>query len=544
VERTVEKSETGGEPAPRDAPARSLHDILDPLIDALPIFVGTCTPDGIITQVNSATIEASGVDREALIGRPLWEAEWWQPASRRRIHDSVVLAQEGRSSRFDVEVRAGDERLATLDFQLVPILEGGAVTALLPSALDISARVADEHRLRALAALSRELNAAVTTEQATRLVVHHAPAVVTATVASVALVDHDQRVLRIDHGLPPEIAERWTVLPLSGGGRTVWHDAVEFGQTLVVDRDTRAQRYPIAVADARLAGIDTTAAVPLTDASGAVFGAIGIGWSEPLVDLHQVRLRLQLLGDLCSDALRRAQRTDAEHRFVRQLQDEVLAAPDGPADLEVAVAYEPAQADIGFGGDWYDVVDIGAGCTAFVVGDVVGHGLAAAARMSEAKATIRSMVLAAERRDVIPAAGRSLAHLDSGYIATAAVAWIDASTDELQWATAGHVPPVLRTPAGEAMLLDGPLHPPIGMPTSPRPLPTGGFPPGSLLVLCTDGLIERRGEAIDAGMERLRSLVAAQQSDATAADVRDALLRELHADESDDDVAIVVVRNP
>jgi len=509
---------------------RRAHERLATLIDALPTFVGLCTPEGIITEANEATVAAAGVVREALVGRPLWEAPWWRdlPEARRRVHDAVMVAQEGRASRFDVEARVGDADPIVLDFQLVPIVERGVVTALLPSGLDITARMADQARLQALATLSHELNGAVTIEQATRLVVVHAPAVIGATVASVALVDWDERIMRIDHGLPPDIAERWTVLHL-GGNRTVWHDAIESGRTLVVDRATRSDRYPQAVADARLAGIDTTAAVPLTDEDGRTFGAIGIGWAAPLADVRLVRTRLQLLSDLCSAALRRAQRTDVEHRFVRELQEEVLATPDGPAGLEVATAYEPAQADIGIGGDWFDVVALDDGSTAFVVGDVVGHGLAAAARMTEAKATIRSMVLTAERPDVIPATGRSLAHLDSGYVATAAVAWIDSAAGEVQWITAGHLPPVLRTPDGGTRLLPGPDHPPIGTSADPRPLASEPFPPGSLLVLCTDGLVERRDESIDAGMERLRALVESLPDGASAEAAKDLLLAGLRA---------------
>lgn len=522
--------------------ARRAHERLARLLDALPTFVGTCTPDGLITDANAATLAAADLGRDELIGRPLWEASFWgdDPAVRRRIHDAVVQAQEGRATRFDVHI--GGETTAAVDFSLVPIVEHGAVTALVPSALDITERVAEAARLQSLADLSRALNSAVTTDEATDHVVALAPEIVGARVASVALVDRAERVMRIVHGLPPEIAERWTTLSLSGP-RTVWHDAIESGRTLVVDRPTRAQRYPEAVADARLAGLDTTAAVPLRDENGDVFGAIGIGWASPLDDVHRTRLRLQLLGDLCSDALRRAQRTDAEHRFVRELQAEVLAEPDAPAGLEVAFAYEPAQADPGFGGDWYDVVELGEGCTAFVVGDVVGHGLSAAARMTEAKATIRSLVLAVDRDEVIPAAGRSLAHLDSGYIATAAIAWVDASADRVTWCSAGHLPPILRAHDGGAALLESPHHPPIGTPTTARPASSCDFPPGSLLVLCTDGLVERRGEAIDVGMERLRALVEALPADISAAAARDEVLRRLHAEASEDDVAIVVVRN-
>jgi len=524
-------------------PVRRAHERLAKLIDALPIFVGMCTPDGVIVEANAATLAAAQVDRQDLIGRPLWEASWWRglSSSRRRISDAVVLAQEGRASRFDVRAQVGDE-MVMLDFQLVPIVESGAVTALLPSALDISSRVADQARLQALAELSRALNGAVTVEQASRRVVAHGPSVIGATVASVALIDRERGVLRIDHGLPPEVAERGTVLPL-GGSRTVWHEAIESGRTLVVDRATRRQRYPDAVADPRLAGIDTTAAVPLIDEAGEPFGAIGMGWAAPVEDVHQIRLRLQLLGDLCSDALRRAQRTETQNRFVRELQDEVLATPDVARRLDVALTYEPAQTDIGFGGDWYDVIEVGDSCTAVVVGDVAGHGISAAARMTEAKATIRALVLTVPHDEVIPAATRSLDHLESGYVATVAVAWIDTDGQCVEWRLAGHVPPVLRTPDGRARILTGAHHPPIGTPTEARTEEPVPFPPGSLLVLYTDGLVERRDEEIDVGMERLRAVVEALPAGCSAAEARDALLRELHVESSDDDVAIVVVRN-
>ena len=85
------------------------------------------------------------------------------------------------------------------------------------------------------------------------------------------------------------------------------------------------------------------------------------------------------LSDLCSQALQRAKRTDAGTELVHHLQSELLAAIDPADGLDVAVGYRPAVGALGFGGDWYDVVAARPDATAIIVGDVVGHGVGAAA---------------------------------------------------------------------------------------------------------------------------------------------------------------------
>lgn len=525
-------------------PVRRAHDRLSKLIDTLPTFVGMCTPDGLIVEANAATLAATEVVRDELIGLPLWEASWWghDRSVQQALRDAVERAQRGEASRYDVEVLIGDHTV-TLDFQLVPILEHGVVTALVPSALDISPRIAERDRLESLARLSRHLNGAMTTSQVARLVVVHALEVVDATFVNVALLDPERQELRLIQPLmDADIEDRWGTLALDGT-RTPFHDVVRTGGTVFVDRDQRAARYPGMVDDTERLGLDTTASVPLVDEAGVVFGVLGVGWATPIEPVDELQLRLDLLADLCSHALRRAQRTEAQNRLVRRLQEEVLATPDTSHHLDVALTYEPAQSDIGFGGDWYDVIELDDTCTAVVVGDVAGHGMTAAARMTETKATIRAMVLNAPRSEVIPAAARSLDHFDSGYIATAAVAWIDTGAETVEWRLAGHVPPVLRTPAGGTRLLTGVHHPPIGMPTGPREQAPEPFPTGSLLVLYTDGLIERRAEDLDVALERLRTLVESLPDGCSAAQARDVLLQEMRVAESVDDVAIVVVHN-
>lgn len=523
---------------------RRAHDRLARLIDALPTFVGMCAPGGMLLEANEATLAATELTRDELIGLPLWDASWWcdDAAVRDQLREMVARAQDGHTSRADITVHVDDGVPVTIDFQLVPIIEHGTVTALVPSGIDITARIVERDRLQALATLSRHLSGALTTEQVSHLVVHNAHGVVDAEFVTLALLDDEHQVFRLVAPLPDaEVQERWGTVPVDGP-RTALQDVLAARRPLLLDRDERLRRYPELVRDTDRIGIESTAALPLVDESGEVFGVLGVGWVEPTEFVDELRLRLDLLADLCGHALRRAQRSEARDRLVQELQDEVLAAPDTSRTLDVALTYEPARGDIGLGGDWYDVIEVGDSCTALVVGDVAGHGITAAARMTEAKATIRTLVLNVPHAEVIPSANRSLAHFDSGYIATAAVAWIDTGDETLEWRLAGHVPPVLRTPDGTT-LLSGVHHPPIGTETAPREQEPVPFPAGSLLVLYTDGLIERRKEDIDVGLERLRTLVDDLPVDCSAGEARDAILRGLRVHECEDDVAIVVVRN-
>ncbi len=525
--------------------ARRAHERLAKTIDALPTFVGMCTPDGLLLEANEATLAATELTRDELIGLPLWEASWWRDDAdvRRQLREMLATAQSGRQARADIVIHRPDRPTVTIDFALVPIVEHGVVTALVPSGIDVTARNAERDRLESLATLSRHLNGAFTAAQVARLVVRHAQGVVDAEFVNLALLDDDSQGFHVvSPNMTPEIESRWGAVRLAGP-RTPFHDVLATGRPVLVSREERGLRYPELVRDTDRVGLDTTAALPLVDEVGGVFGVIGVGWAEPNDFPDELRLRLDLLADLCSHALRRAQRTEARDQLVQELQAEVLAMPDASRTLDVALAYEPAQGDIGLGGDWYDVIEIGEACTAVVVGDVAGHGITAAARMTEAKATIRTLVLNVDHAEVVPAANRSLAHFDSGYVATAAVAWVDTEAGSLEWRLAGHVPPILRLPDGTTRLLSGVHHPPIGTPSPAGEQESVPFPTGSLLVLYTDGLIERRDEEIDVGLERLRTLVDHLPLDCTAAGARDAILRQLRLSDSDDDVAIVVVRN-
>jgi len=241
---------------------------------------------------------------------------------------------------------------------------------------------------------------------------------------------------------------------------------------------------------------------------------------------------------------------EAERRLGVAVQAAML--PTGvPEAVEqrvaVAVRYRPASAALTVGGDWYDVTDIGDGRVAVAVGDVVGHGLVAASVMGQLRSALAALTVA----DVGPP--QALAALDqiarhnpNATASTAVKVVLDPQLGFAAYSSAGHPPPLLLHRDGTIEDLDAALGPPLAVTTviERRPLGTATVEPGSTLLLYTDGLIERRGEDLDVGIERLRQLLC-QHRALPVEDLADRLLQELTLESGlRDDVALVLLRPP
>ena len=240
-----------------------------------------------------------------------------------------------------------------------------------------------------------------------------------------------------------------------------------------------------------------------------------------------------------------------EHEVAEALQRSLL--PDLPTveGLDVAARYLPGSTAAQVGGDWYDLFRLpGDGVTevGIAIGDVMGHDLTAAAAMGQLRSVLRSYAWQGERPALV------LDHLDQlvqglemAQLATAFYARLSLPTADvpgrLTVSNAGHLPPVLRSPDGSARLVQEARSVLVG--AAPGIERTDGVltvPAGSVLVLYTDGLVERRGLDPDTGLEQLRSVVEALPTDLPAEKVCDALLQELDGLTRDDDVALLVVR--
>lgn len=141
------------DPDDRRAAAEPLVGVsLQGVLDGLFAFVAVLSPDGTLEATNLGPIRAAGLRPGDVLGKPFWECSWWDadPASRPKLREAVARAAAGQAVRYDVDVRMGDDRTRTIDFQIVPIRDAaGRVTHLIPSGVDITDRQAAERALGA-----------------------------------------------------------------------------------------------------------------------------------------------------------------------------------------------------------------------------------------------------------------------------------------------------------------------------------------------------------------------------------------------------------
>ncbi|MEU8852163.1 SpoIIE family protein phosphatase [Streptomyces sp. NPDC048564] len=244
-----------------------------------------------------------------------------------------------------------------------------------------------------------------------------------------------------------------------------------------------------------------------------------------------------------NERLRRAQARDRE--IALTLQAAMLPAPTPVGHHRAAVRYRPAVGTLNVCGDWYDLVDLPGDRIAVAVGDVVGHGLEAACVMGQLRSALSAAARVADGpARALEALGLYARHVDGAESTTVAKTFIDWSTHTLTYSSAGHPPPVLLHPDGTVTFLDQATDPPLGARPEhvPRPEASTSFTEGATLVLYTDGLIERRHEDIDTGMDRLAdSLVRHRQAGPEA--LADALLADLLPRAGNtDDTALVIIR--
>jgi serine phosphatase RsbU (regulator of sigma subunit) len=208
------------------------------------------------------------------------------------------------------------------------------------------------------------------------------------------------------------------------------------------------------------------------------------------------------------------QDVSAEHRLAlreREIAVELQLAMLGRADevpgLAVGVAYRAADAELEVGGDWYDVIALPGGLAGLVVGDIVGHNLAAAGAMGQLRSALRATAqYRPEPAELLGLGDQIARRIDGAASATLAYGLLDLGSGVLRYASAGHPPILVISPDGHARYLEGGRGLPLGLvaPEVPRSTDHVQLWPGDTAVLFTDGLYERRDEVLD---ERLGELI-------------------------------------
>jgi serine phosphatase RsbU (regulator of sigma subunit) len=244
-------------------------------------------------------------------------------------------------------------------------------------------------------------------------------------------------------------------------------------------------------------------------------------------------------------AAERAELDRTRASFLTEVAVTLQRAVLGPTVLPegFAVHYQPATGTLEVGGDWYDVVDLPGGRYGVVVGDVVGTGLSAAAVMGQLRSAGRALLLESQSpAHVLTALDRFAALVPGAAVSTVFCAVIDPVGKTLRYSSAGHPPAILVQADGSSRLLEEAASLPLAVSDDlTRPEVDVDLPDGATLLLYTDGLVERRDEAIDEGTARaVAVLTEGRHHDASS--LADLLTDRLLAHAPDDDVAFLLYR--
>lgn len=285
-------------------------------------------------------------------------------------------------------------------------------------------------------------------------------------------------------------------------------------------------------------GIHSMVGVPMM-AGGRVIGVMHVGSLRPRrFTSHDVEL-LQVAADRAATAVQ-SMAARADRVAVESLQRSLVpSALPAVAGAEMAARYVPGSGVVG--GDWYDVFILPSGDLCVVMGDVAGSGLPAAVIMGRMRSALRAYALETpDPAEVLGRLDRKIQHFEPGALATVLYAVIDPALDQMRVCLAGHFPPVMARPGRPAELAGVARSLMIGVqPGAPRQVTTVPILPGTLLCFYTDGLIERPGEIIDDGMERLRRAVVAQAPEMACSVVMGALVGN---EPARDDIALLMIR--
>jgi serine phosphatase RsbU (regulator of sigma subunit) len=308
------------------------------------------------------------------------------------------------------------------------------------------------------------------------------------------------------------------------------------------------------------ADVHTAVVLPLTLAGQSrPIGAVVLGTSPHLRLDNDYRLFLDLAATQVAAAVADAQAVEDERRraaeraeldrsraqFFTDVAVTLQRAVLGPTTLPpgFAVHYEPATGTLEVGGDWYDVVDLPDGRYGVVVGDVVGRGLDAAAVMGQLRSAGRALLLESHApAHVLSALDRFAALVPGAAVSTVFCAVIDPRDGAVRYSSAGHPPAIVAQADGETCFLEKASSLPLAVVDDlERPETEVTLPPGSTLLLYTDGLVERRDEALDEGMARAADVLTGGRH-LPPEELAELLTKRLLEDAPDDDVAFLLYR--
>jgi signal transduction histidine kinase/DNA-binding NarL/FixJ family response regulator len=371
-----------------------------------------------------------------------------------------------------------------------------------------------------------------------------------APVICLGVLDSDGTNIRFEYGHPvsPEIRDRYHVVSMDTPIVPV--DVIRTGQPMIItDTLSLSPRYRHVVNET-VEVVRSCISQPLRGTDGRVIGSLGMLWPTPR-EFDPAELdwaaRIARMTQSALDGIRNVQR---EHQIAVDFQDHLLDLDRGSTAAVVAAVYQPGGEAMRVGGDWYLVVPLEeAGQVAISVGDVVGHGLPAAIAMSRLRAAVAATALTdADPGRVLATLDRYAATVPGARCATVSYAVIDTEPADglarVSYSCAGHPYPLLVPPDQPAAFLSDGRRPPVAAWESPLRQNTAvaEVPAGSVILLYSDGLIERPGETLDDGFLRLQG-AAGYRADLPVGDLCAELLERMAPPGGyTDDVVVLALR--
>ncbi|MFJ4616987.1 SpoIIE family protein phosphatase [Streptomyces sp. NPDC088812] len=540
---------------------------LESLFSQSPIGLATLGTDLRFLRVNDALAGMSGISVAAHLGRRLTEivpgadAAAMEATMREVLERGTAVVDVRRTGRLS----ADPDRDRTWSCSYAPLFDGaGRTLGLIASLSDITeSRRAeiDAERARRRFALLAEAGTRIGTTLDLRRTAEEIVQMLVPQLADSADVQLLEEVIGPDesaassHGVVRRMAARFPdpaapTARLQPGMTSRIPRGSLYERVIADGRPTNLYRsdVPALVTDPRadqlrayLVTLGSARLIPLV-ARGRVLGAVivtRLRSREPfdeqdcvLIDELTARAALNI-----DNALLYTRRHAAALTLQRSLTNSAL--PEVPG-LDLTGRYLPASRE-DVGGDWFDVIPLPGGRTGLVIGDVMGHGIRAAAAMGQLRTAVRTLA----RHDIHPA--RMLGSLDAvvadmgvDEMATCVYAVHDPASGGCLVARAGHPPPAVVAPDGAVTFLDGPPGTPLGTGVQEFRTEEVPLPPGSLLVLYTDGLVEARDRDLDQGLDRLAHALRTPAPSLSA--LCDGVLGLMLPHPAPDDVAVLMAR--
>ncbi len=378
-------------------------------------------------------------------------------------------------------------------------------------ALERSRLFDEEQRLRQrserIQLMTEALSGSLTQHDVAEVVVDALVHAAGANAAALSIVVEERQLQRklVWRGYEDEAQQSWLEIPLDAP--TPGNQALRTRKMLFYDSlDALGLDFPEAAENMRSAGHESFLFVPLV-AGGSTRGLVITSWAERVVLSDEDRTFIETLANQAAQALDRARHFESERTIAETLQRSVLPLTLPRVEsVQLAARYLPGTDDVDVGGDWFDALLLPNGRLGLAVGDVVGKGVQSAATMAQLRNALRAFALDQMKpSSTMTRLNRLTEGLSESTFATVVYAVLDPEAGVCRYTCAGHPPPLVVYPDGRAEYLEGGRGLPLG--TGPDVRYRQGtveLPVGSTLILYTDGLVERRSEPIDTGLERLR----------------------------------------